>query len=168
MDFYPTILEIAGIDPKPQQHLDGRSLVPALQGKPMKNRPLFWHYPHYGNQGGEPSAIMMENDWKLIHYFEDDRTELYNVADDIGEQNDLSAKHSERSGKMLNALKAWQKEVGADLPSRNPKFDAARLQKQRDNLAKNGNPKREAQHARFMEPNFKPGKRWWDQPVVRD
>lgn len=168
MDFYPTILEIAGIDAMPDQHVDGRSLVPALKGKAMKNRPLFWHYPHYGNQGGEPSAIVMEDDWKLIHYFEDDRVELYNVVDDIGEKKDRSKESPERTASMLAQLREWQKEVGAKFPSQNPKFNENRLKQQLGNLAKNGNPDREAQHANFMKPNFKPGKRWWDEPLVKD
>ena len=67
-------------------------MVPLLKGKTIQNRPLYWHYPHYGNQGGEPSSIIMEGDWKLIHYHEDGRDELYHLGNDIGEQNDLIAK----------------------------------------------------------------------------
>ena len=168
MDFYPTILEIAGLNPLPEQHLDGRSLVPALRGRAMENRPLFWHYPHYGNQGGEPSAIMMEDNWKLIHYFEDGRIELYDVTGDIGETSDLAKQQPQRAARMLKQLKAWQKEVGARFPARNPKFDQKRLLQQRAQLEKNGNARREAQHANFMKADFRPGKRWWDQPLVKD
>jgi arylsulfatase A-like enzyme len=168
MDFYPTILEIAGIDAMPDQQLDGRSLVQTLKGHKMKNRPLFWHYPHYGNQGGEPSAIIMKEDWKLIHYFEDDRAELYNVAVEIGEKSDLSKQYPDRLRKMLAELKTWQKAVGASFPTKNPKFDEAKQKSRLARLEKNGNPRREAQHANFMKPDFKPGKRWWDQPLIKD
>ena len=56
----------------------------------IADRPLFWHYPHYGNQGGEPSAIIRKGDWKLIHYYEDGNDELYQLSKDIGEQNNLA------------------------------------------------------------------------------
>lgn len=59
----------------------GRSLVPALKGE-LAERSLFWHYPHYGNQGGEPSGIVRHGDFKLIRYYEDGREELYNLRDD--------------------------------------------------------------------------------------
>lgn len=168
MDFYPTILEIAGIDPMPEQHVDGRSLVPALKGKPMDNRPLFWHYPHYGNQGGEPSGIILDGDWKLIQYFEDNRVELYNVAQDIGEQDNLADKHPQRTAKLLGELKAWQKSVGAKFPVPNPRFNADKLKMRLAQLEKYGNPKREAQHANFLKPDFRPRNGWWDKPRVRD
>jgi hypothetical protein len=76
--------------------VDGVSLVPLLKGKAIQDRPLYWHYPHYGNQGGEPSSIIMEGDWKLIHYHEDGRDELYHLGNDISEQNDLFAKEKIR------------------------------------------------------------------------
>lgn len=175
MDFYPTILDLAGVPLMPEQHLDGISLRSILEGNPAENdRPLFWHYPHYGNQGGEPSAIMMEGDWKLIHYFEDDRNELYHVADDIGETNDLASSEAERVNRMAAALSAWQKEVGAAYPSRNPKFDAEKLAAQRAKLTQEGNPRREAQHAEFLDADYEPKGGWWDQrkpqkkPVIKD
>ncbi|MEM9237066.1 MAG: sulfatase, partial [Verrucomicrobiota bacterium] len=91
MDFYPTMLELAGLPLKPKQHADGVSLLPVLKGGEIAERPLFWHYPHYGNQGGEPSSIIRSGDWKLIYYHEDGRQELYHLKDDIGEQKDLAA-----------------------------------------------------------------------------
>ena len=72
--------------------MDGVSLVPILSGNKIQDRRLYWQYPHYGNQGGEPSSNIMESDWKLIHYHEDGRNELFNLGNDIGKQNDLFAK----------------------------------------------------------------------------
>ena len=89
-DFYPTILQLAGLRLRPEQHVDGVSLVPLLKGGKIAARPLFWHCPHYGNQGGEPSSIIREDGWKLIHYWEDNRNELYHLPDDIGERHDLA------------------------------------------------------------------------------
>ena len=90
MDFYPTILELARLPERPRQHLDGRSFVPLLRGpgnleKGPQPRPLFWHYPHYGNQGGSPAAAVRDGDWKLIEWYENGNRELYNVRDDLGE-----------------------------------------------------------------------------------
>jgi arylsulfatase A-like enzyme len=164
MDFYPTFLEMAGLPLKPDQHLDGVSLVPVLKGKSIGERPLFWHYPHYGNQGGEPSAIMMTDEWKLIHYFEDGRTELYDVHSDIGEQNDRSKENPDIVSKMVSELKRWQQDVGAALPSPNPSYDDLKDQKDREKLQKSGNPQREAQHAAFMKADYSPKGGWWDKP----
>jgi len=164
MDFYPTMLEIADLAPMPDQHLDGISLVPVLKGSEIEGRPLFWHYPHYGNQGGEPSAMMMEDDWKLIHYFEDGRNELYHLGNDIGEKFDIAVQHPLRVAEMEAAVMAWQKEVGAASPTGNPKFNAKQREGQLVKLEAEGNPKREAQHAEFMKADYVPGGGWWDQP----
>ncbi|NNE91029.1 MAG: sulfatase [Verrucomicrobiales bacterium] len=162
MDFYPTILDIAGLDQRPEQHLDGVSLAAVLGGGKIPARDLFWHYPHYGNQGGEPSAMMMNQDFKLIHYFEDGRNELYDVKQDIGERTDLSEKFPEDTKSMLRVLKEWQAEVGADLPTDNPKFNAEKLAAEQANGAK-GNPKREQQHAAWMKADYLPRGGWWDK-----
>jgi hypothetical protein len=78
-DFYPTILQLAGLPLRPDQHVDGVSLVPLLKGGQIPAQPLFWHYPHYGNQGGEPSSIIRQGNWKLIHYSEDGRDENHEI-----------------------------------------------------------------------------------------
>lgn len=162
MDFYPTILEIAGIPAMPQQHLDGVSLVSALKGERLTERPLFWHYPHYGNQGGEPSAIMIDGNWKLIHYFEDQRNELYDIAADVGEQTDIAAVNTDRVKVMQADLKSWLKNVDAVYPSTNAKYNAANDQKAINNLMEKGVPTRNRQHAEFMKADYKPRGGWWD------
>ncbi len=164
MDFYPTILDIAGIDAKPDQHLDGVSLVPTLKGETPDPRSLYWHYPHYGNQGGEPSAMIQDQNWKLIHYFEDGRSELYQVNNDVGEQNDVAAQHPEKVKAMNEAIKTWQKEVGAVFPTDNATFDADAEKNRRAGMTATGNPGREAQHAEFMNADYVPKGGWWDQP----
>ncbi|MEN6333319.1 MAG: sulfatase, partial [Phycisphaerales bacterium] len=88
-DFYPTMLEMAGLPPKPEQHVDGRSVAPLLKRTgSQERRAFFWHYPHYGNQGGSPGGAVRVGDYKLIEFYEDSRVELYNLRDDLGEQND--------------------------------------------------------------------------------
>ena len=122
-DFFPTLLDVAGAKPQPGQMLDGVSLLPLFQGSNLPERALFWHYPHYANQGGAPAAAIRRGDWKLIEWFEDRRVELFNLADDLGEQHDLCRQNPERANQLRAQLRAWQKEVGAKLPTVNPKHE---------------------------------------------
>ncbi len=122
-DFFPTLLDAAGMKPQPAQTLDGVSLLPILKGESLPERALYWHYPHYGNQGGAPAAAIRRGDWKLIEWFEDNRVELFNLDADISEANDLATSEPERVAKLREELHAWQKEVGAKLPLRNPDYD---------------------------------------------
>lgn len=125
-DFFPTLLESAGVPPQPGQVLDGRSLLPLFQGRTLPERALCWHYPHYGNQGGAPSAAIRQGDWKLIEWLEDQRIELYNLAKDLGEQTDLAEQEPARAAAMREALHRWQRDVGAKFPIPNPNYDPAK------------------------------------------
>jgi arylsulfatase A-like enzyme len=125
-DFFPTLLEAAGAKPAPSQVIDGISLVPILRGQRPPERALFWHYPHYGNQGGAPAAAIRRGPWKLIHWFEDDRVELFNVATDLAETTDLAAREPARVAALKSELAAWQRQVGAKFPIPNPAYDAAK------------------------------------------
>ncbi len=117
-DFYPTFLELAGLPLLPQQHLDGVSFLPQLKGGTApRGKPLFWHYPHYSNQGGTPNGAIRDGDWKLVEWFEDGTLELYNLAQDIGEKNNLAAQHPEKVQGLRIKLIAWRKEVGALMPT---------------------------------------------------
>jgi len=113
VDFFPTILEIAGLPKKPELHQDGVSFVSLLQGKSLDRGPIYWHYPHYGNQGGYPSSAIREGDWKLIEALEDGELELYNLSNDIGEKSNLASEEPEIRDRLLAQLKAWQKSTGA-------------------------------------------------------
>jgi arylsulfatase A-like enzyme len=125
-DFYPTILDMAGLSRKPQQHVDGVSWVPLLKDKKMHRGPLYWHYPHYGNQGGSPGAVVRNGQWKLIEFFEPGRAlELYNLKDDIGEKNNLAEKMPGKVSELKDMLGKWQKEVNAKMPTPNPNFAPA-------------------------------------------
>lgn len=124
-DFYPTILEAAGLPPRPQQHLDGHSLVPLLRGEPSLDREaLFWHFPHYGNQGARPGAVIRQGPYKLIEYYEDGKIELFQVEADPGEQYDISHTQPERVRRMQERLHRWLEEIEAKAPSPNPDYDA--------------------------------------------
>jgi len=119
MDFYPTILEAAGLETLPQQHVDGLSLLPALKGESLGREALFFHYPHYGNQGGSPGSAVRMGDYKLIRFFEDGREELYRLSDDASEGIDLAASSPDRVRDMSSLLTEWHKSVGAQLPTVN-------------------------------------------------
>ncbi len=120
-DFYPTMLEMAGLDPRPKQHVDGVSLVPLLKGKKTLGRKaIYWHYPHYGNQGGAPASAVRYGNWKLIKWYEDNQLELYDLKEDIGEKNNLADKKPELADKLHKRLNEWLKKMDAKYPTRNP------------------------------------------------
>ena len=122
-DFFPTILEMAGVKPQLPARIDGISFTAALRGQKHNRGALFWHYPHYGNQGCSPTAAVREGDWKLIEWYEDDRLELFNLREDIGEKNDLAKKHPDKVKTLSAKLATWRKETGARMPTSNKKFD---------------------------------------------
>ena len=123
-DFYPTFLEAAGEPPRPEQHCDGVSMLPLLRGAPRLERDaIFWHYPHYSNQGGTPACAVRAGDWKLIEFFEDGRVELYHLREDIGETRNLAAAHPRRARELRERLAAWREAVGAKEPAPNPYYE---------------------------------------------
>jgi arylsulfatase A-like enzyme len=140
-DLMPTLLEAAGIDPaKTVGPLDGMSIANLLsapspgpgegpgEGRtlaPPAARTLYWHFPNYTNQGSRPAGAIREGDWKLIEHFEDGSVELFNLAEDIGETNNLAAAEPERANDLRRKLQSWRARVGARMPTPNPEFDAA-------------------------------------------
>ncbi|MFP4104938.1 MAG: sulfatase-like hydrolase/transferase, partial [Phycisphaerae bacterium] len=122
-DFYPTFLQAADLDLIPEQHCDGVSLMPLLEGSGSLDREaIFWHYPHYGNQGGTPGCSVRYGDWKLIEFFEDGRLELYNLHEDESEDRDVSGEHPEMTAKLAQLLADWREEVSANMPTPNPDY----------------------------------------------
>jgi len=122
-DFYPTFLELAGIDLMPEQHQDGVSILPLLNGeKIMYDRSLFWHYPHYGNQGGTPGSSIRKGDYKLIELFEDKQVEMYNLRIDLEEKNDISRKFPEITANLKKILEDWRISIKAKIPVKNPNY----------------------------------------------
>ncbi len=119
-DFYPTLLALAGLPLKPKQHCDGVSLLPLLQGKQLERGPLFWHYPHYGNQGGAPCGAVRDGDWKLVEWYEDNHIELFNLRNDLGEKNNLATANPAKAKELQAKLAAWRASVKALMPTTNP------------------------------------------------
>jgi arylsulfatase A-like enzyme len=111
IDLFPTLAAAAKV---PVKHkIDGIALQPALAGGTLDRDALFWHYPHYSNQGGIPGGAIREGDFKLFERFEDGRVHLYNLKDDIGESKDLAVQMPERVAKMRKRLHAWYEDVDA-------------------------------------------------------
>jgi len=122
-DFYPTILEIIDPGKTDKQQFDGVSLLPLLKGEKNLDRDaIYWHYPHYGNQGGTPGSSIRINDYKLIEFYEDGRLELYNLKKDISEEKNLIGTHPEIANKMHKKLISWRKNQGAVEPKTNKKW----------------------------------------------
>jgi arylsulfatase A-like enzyme len=122
-DFFPTLLELAGLPLRPEQHVDGMSLVPLLKGDSLVRGPIFWHYPHYGNQGGAPGGAVRDGDWKLIEWYEDSTPELFNLRDDLEEKHNVAAANPAKVKELQAKLGAWRKQVGAVMPAPNPRLD---------------------------------------------
>ena len=113
-DLYPTLLAAAGLSLRPDQHVDGTSLVPVLRGRPTLDRnALFWHYPHYSNQGGFPGGAVRMGDWKLIEDYEDGQVRLFHLGRDLGERNNVAGRYPGRVEQMRSRLHQWYEEVGA-------------------------------------------------------
>ena len=123
-DFYPTILEMAGLPLKPEQHRDGVSLVPLLKQVGTLNREaIYWHYPHYHiNNPYGPFGAIRNGDWKLIEYFENMNLELYNLNSDLGEQTNLAAINPTKATELRDMLHVWRTSVDAQMPTPNPDY----------------------------------------------
>jgi len=121
VDILPTIARAAEL-PTPS---DGVDLAPALRGGKLKREALYWHYPHYSNQGGAPGAAIRQGDFKLIHFYEDDRVELYNLRDDLGETRNLAQRLPAKARQLRQKLDRWRADVAAVLPKPNPAYDPA-------------------------------------------
>ena len=119
MDFFPTILEAAGLEPMDEEPLDGESLMPLLrQTGPLQRESIFFHYPNYAFHGeNRLGGAIREGDYKLIEFYDENTVELYNLASDIGEQHDLSTEMPERAATMKSALDRWLEASGAKMPT---------------------------------------------------
>jgi len=132
IDFYPTMLALAGAAVPEDHHLDGESLLPLINETGSLGRDaIFWHFPAYleAYRGMKtpwrttPAGVVRRGDWKLIEFFEDGRVELYNLADDLGETNDLAAARPQKTEELKDLLHEWQRDVNAPVPAvPNPDF----------------------------------------------
>jgi arylsulfatase A len=134
VDYFPTILEIVDAARSGAKSAtarapsgDGESITALLKGgAKLKRDTIYWHYPHYHPGGATPYSAIREGDWKLLHFFEDDRVELYNLKNDMSEKMDLAQSNAKKATELRAKLTAWRKDVGAQLPTKNPNHDPAR------------------------------------------
>ncbi len=135
IDFFPTIMEAAGIELPEGKVLDGQSILPVMTGKgTIGERALFWHFPVYlegGNRETQdtifrtrPGSALRSGDWKLIQYFENNDIELYNLANDIGEKKNLAETNPEKAAELLDVLEKWREQTHAPVPAElNPEYE---------------------------------------------
>ena len=134
-DFYPTLLELLSIDPQPRQHFDGVSIVPALRGQPLNRKAIFTYFPHAPGVPDwlPPSVSVHHGDWKLIRIFHggqegQHRYKLFDLRDDLGEQNNLANALPERVRELDASIEQFLVNTGAVRPLPNPAFDPAMYQ----------------------------------------
>lgn len=166
-DLFPTLLDLSEMPLKPEAHTDGVSLKPLLLGKNIEERPLYWHYPHYGNQGGEPSSIIRKGNWKLIYYWEDLHTELYNLETDLGERTNLAESNPEIAKQMEAQLLDWLKSMNTHYAEVDAEWNKEARKKWLENKKNVLLPRLEKQRKNMLSPNWKPNKDWWASEVEK-
>lgn len=123
-DFFPTLLALSGAAVPASHKIDGGNLVPLLkQTGGLQRDTIYWHYPHYHPGGATPYSALRQGDLRLVEFHEDQRIELYNLNDDIGETRNLAAAQPEKAAALREKLHAWLKETGAQMPAPNPQAD---------------------------------------------
>jgi arylsulfatase A-like enzyme len=120
IDLFPTVLDVCGV--KSDAEPDGVSLVPVLKGGTLDRDAIYWHYPHYANQGSRPGGAIRAGEWKLIEFYENGRRELFNLKRDISESRNRAAERPELVKELAAKLAAWRKRVGAKMPTPNPDY----------------------------------------------
>ncbi len=122
IDLFPTIWDAVSRGRAAEPKLDGVSLVPLFRGERLAPRSIFWHYPHYANQGSRPGGAVRHGDYKLIEYYEDGRRELFNIKKDRSESRNLAREQPEIVTKLAAELDTWRKDVGAKMPTPNANY----------------------------------------------
>lgn len=167
-DFYPTILDLAGLPLLPDQHNDGVSLLPLLKDEQIADRALIWHYPHYGNQGGDPSSIIRRGDWKLIHYYEDGHEELYNLKTDLSETTDVANNNQDKAKHLSSELFDYLKSINAQFPEKDRLYSGEKEMKFMEEIVKNKLPELERERHNMLSKDFDPKNSWWGSKVTKD
>ena len=124
VDWLPTLLELSGTDVP--REIDGISETALLRtGRGSRpSRTLYWHLPHYTNQGSRPAGAVRDGDWKLVEHYDDDQVQLLNLASDIAETRNLASAEPARTAALREKLRAWRKAVDAQENRPNPTFNS--------------------------------------------
>lgn len=166
IDFYPTLLSLANIGLPKKQVVDGKDLSTVLTGNSFVERPLFWHYPHYGNQGGEPVSIIRENDWKLIYYWEDNHKELYNLKNDVSEKYDVLVYHQQIAKDLEKKLMNFLNQSNAKKPIINPNYDEAKAMATNKRRKQNQLILLEKHRRELLQTDYNPNNNWFDSGLL--
>lgn len=169
-DIYPTILDFLGLPLLPDQHLDGQSLKPIFSGTgQLDERALYWHYPHYGNQGGEPSSVIQHNKWKLIHYWEDGRSELYDLRSDIHEDHNILQEFTQTGTRLEGDLLKYLSQMKALYPEPDLLFDSKLSQNREEYLKTEFLQLLEDRRMEILSTDYLPDSTWWgSEPLLAD
>lgn len=132
VDWIPTLLEMTGH--AVPEGLDGVSFAGLFDGKELPGRRMFWHFPHYTNQGGRPSGAVRDGKWLLVELYDEDKTELYDLSEDISEKTDVADRFPDRVKGMQHELKAWCEDNNAQYNRPNPDCDEAEFRKLYQNV----------------------------------
>ena len=124
-DLYPTLLELCDLPLYPEQHVDGVSRLSLLKGNEEERKPIYWHSPHYFNQGGYPFSSVIDGDWKYVYRYDLDAAYLYNLKNDIGENINLIKENTSKADELKKMLDKYLKEVKAKYPRKNPSYKTA-------------------------------------------
>ena len=127
VDWIPTLMELAGADAP--EDIDGISFADGLQGGEFPERPIFWHFPHYTNQGGRPGGAMRDGDWLLVELYDEEKAELYNISVDLGEKQDVADQQPEILDSMRSALDKWRIETKVQFNTPNPDCEEEEFRK---------------------------------------
>ncbi|RED50327.1 sulfatase [Seonamhaeicola aphaedonensis] len=165
IDFYPTLLDLVGAETNPNHKVDGISLLPLLNGGALNERALFWHYPHYGNQGGDPVSIIRKGDYKLIHFWEDGRDELYNLTSDPSEKHNISKEKEAIVEGLRTELDTYLKSMNAKTPEVYPNYDIAKAKEKQENRRTKMLQRLEKQRKDFLSKDFKPNEDWYNSSL---
>ena len=126
VDVVHTSLAAAAADAGDSE-IDGRHLLPVLSGSGSDGAALYFHFPHYSDEGSAPAGAVRDGNLKLIEWYEDGRLELYNLAEDPGESSNVAELLPEKAKELQQKLAAWKAEVGAREAEPNPQFDPNRV-----------------------------------------
>lgn len=168
IDFYPTIVDYVGLGQNQDQKVDGVSITPLLSGEEIAERPLFWHYPHYGNQGGAPSGIVRCGEWKLIRYYEDNHLELYNLDIDISELEPLNHLYPEKVQELDSMLQEWLAQTEAIMPTPDREYSPQKEAALKESWRTTALKAKERERRAMLKSDWKPNDSWWDSKVTMD
>ena len=136
IDLFPTIKNIVGYNNN-YLKLEGLDLSPVFENKKLNNRSLFFHFPIYleaynvhMDNGTDPlfrtrpGSVIIKDDWKLHHYFENNSLELYNLKEDVSESNNVFKENEDKTNELYQELDSWRKKNNAPIPNElNSDFD---------------------------------------------